>query len=314
MSVIAIPETVMILDSTKIQSFMDCPRAFFYREVLGWNSEQANVHLEFGKAWHLAMEHIIWHPGDIQGAFDAFLPHYRLYFPEVMDLSNHPKNPAMALLALVEYVKRYENDVYTPLYTEIAGSVPLDDIRRLYFRMDTIMLTEDGYKSREHKTGSQLSRQWRDQWSLKFQTGTYNHVLYCQFPAEEVWGVEINGAIFYQKKVEFERVPSRRSLQMMNVWYWNALHWYSMVEWEVERLKCCKENAQVMEAFPMNTENCTKYWGCQYFDFCMAWANPLQRLDEIPAGFCIRYWNPLEEESKAKKIFHFDKKGGDISA
>jgi len=299
-------------DSTKIQNFLDCPRSYFYEYVVGWRPEAPNIHLEFGKAWHMAMEHLIlthgrdgeYTPGAIAEAYLLFLEHYRRFYGEQMDDTNHPKSPGNAMNALIQYSQEYSNDKFEPLYTEIAGTVPIGDKKVLHFRIDSIIRTADGIRSREHKTGSQLSRQWTDGWMLKNQTRTYNHVLYCLFPEEEVWGVEINGVIFNKTKIQFSRVPCRQSKDMMRVWFWNVNHWFNMIEWEFERLMECKESDSVMMCFPMNTESCTKYFGCKYHDFCRVWANPLQRIDEIPVGFKQEYWNPMDDDKNAKHIFN----------
>jgi len=301
-----------IIDSTKLNSFIDCPRSYFYEYILGWRSEAPNIHLEFGKAWHLAMEHLInngYENESISAAYKLFLDHYRQFFPEIMDEANAPKNPANALRALVQYCEEYKEDRFTPIYTEIAGTVPVDDGKVLHFRMDSVLESQDGMIfSREHKTGSQLSRQWTDQWALAIQTGTYNHVLYCLYPAEQVWGVEINGVFFQKKENKFQRVPARRTLPIMNSWQWTVCHFMNMIEFETKRMFDVKESDEVMEAFPCHPTNCTKYFGCRYHDFCMAWANPISRCDEIPLGFKTEWWNPAEEESTAKHVFHLEDK------
>lgn len=295
-----------IHDATKIQSYMDCPRSYFYQFILGWRPEAPNIHLEFGSAWHLAMEHLILHGYSDVSILEAYTKleiYYRQFFPELLDDAHHPKTPAMALKALLEYAREYAGETFTPLYTEIAGTVSLTDKIVLHFRMDSILETLDGIKSREHKTGSQLSRPWTDQWSLKMQTGVYNHVLYCLFPPDKVWGVEINGTIFSKKNIQFVRVPARRTLQAMEVWYWNTIWWVEEIVNDLELLMECKEEDTVLKCFKMNTESCTKYFGCNYHDFCVAWPNPLARCSEIPMGMKVEYWDPAAEEVDAKKIF-----------
>lgn len=313
-----IPHTAWnVQDSTKLQNFMDCPRSYFYEYVLGWRQENPNVHLEFGKAWHYAMEHLIlchgrdgeYKPQAVADAYDLFMNHYRKHFSEQMDDVTAPKNPSNALKALAGYSKEYAGEKYEPLYTEVAGTVPIGEDKVLHFRMDSIIRTADGIRSREHKTGSQLSRPWTDQWALKNQTRTYNHVLYCLFPEEEVWGIEINGVIFNKTKTQYIRVPCRQSKAMMRVWFWNVNHWFNLIKWEFERLAECKETDDVLMCFPMNTESCTKYFGCKYHDFCRVWSNPLQRLDEVPTGFKVEHWNPMDEDSNAKHIFNLPKEG-----
>lgn len=298
-----------IIDSTKLNAFLGCPRSYFYEYILGWRSEAPNLHLEFGKAWHLAMEHLLIRGYTNDGVAEAYMlltEYYRKFFPEVMDEVNAPKNPAYALRALLGYIQEYENDKFDVKYTEIAGTVPIDEKHILSFRMDSILEVEGMIRSREHKTGSQLSRQWTDQWSLAIQTGTYNHVLCCIYPIEQVWGIEINGVFFQKKENKFQRVPARRSTEMMNVWHWNVCHICNMLDFEIGRLNDSSESDQVLMAFPQNPTNCTKYFGCKYHDFCMAWANPLQHIYEVPYGFKVEYWNPLEDGPTPKKVFNLE--------
>ena len=87
---------------------------------------------------------------------------------------------------------------------------------------------------------------------------------------------------------------------MMEVGYWNVLHWMLEIEWEMERLANCTDKEPVMMCFPMNPSHCTSYFGCKYMDFCLAWANPLQRIEEPPLGFKLEYWDPSQEESKVQ--------------
>lgn len=303
-------ETWTIHDSTKIQCFMDCPRKYFFEFVLGWRPSEPNIHLEFGSAWHLAMEHLIatfqnkgYSDAEILIAYEKLNHYYRKFFSEMQDEIYHPKTPAMALKGLLGYALEYKFDRFVPLYTEIAGSVTLNDEHTLTFKIDSILETPDGIKSREHKTGSQLSRKWTDQWALKVQTWVYNHVLYCLFPREKVWGVEINGSIFSKKDIKFQRVPARRTIEAMEVGYWNMIDWCDAIVHEFARLDSCKESDATLRAFPMNTENCTKYFGCTYHDYCIAWGNPLGRCDEVPMGMKVEFWNPKAEEDEAKAIF-----------
>jgi len=187
-------------------------------------------------------------------------------------------------------------DEFEVLYTEIAGTVPLTEDRKLHFRQDAICKGKHtyGYFSLEHKTtGSSISRSWTQQWPLKTQVGCYTHVLYCLFPSEEVYGVRINGAGFLKTKFSFERIPIAKTKNSMQVWLWNTLFWLDQIQWNMELLNECKESDEVMMAFPMNTESCSKYFGCPYHDFCLAWHNPLKNCDEVPMGMKQEYWDPM---------------------
>ena len=73
-----------VLDSTKIQSFMDCPRGFFFSYILGWRKEEPSIHLIFGSAWHDAMEHLAnngYGKASVEEAYEKFCATYGEYYP-----------------------------------------------------------------------------------------------------------------------------------------------------------------------------------------------------------------------------------------
>lgn len=296
-----------IIDSSKLSDdFMTCPRMFFYRDVLGWRSTAPNNHLIFGEAWHEAQEHLLINGyKEIEDAMMLFMAKYREELgPETDDLFA-PKTPAKAEAALKEYAREYGNDLlkWDVLYTEIAGSVMISPTDIMYFRMDSILRERDSgkYLSLDHKTGSRKGSSWTDKWALAMAIGLYTHVLYCLYPKDEVKGVQIRGTFFYKSKpVEFEDVPCWKSPNQMDTWLWNTNWWYNLLKHNFELLSECSDSDDVMMAFPMNCESCTKYFGCAYHDFCTAWPNPLQKCDQPPLGFKQEFWNPLEKESTHK--------------
>ncbi len=58
MSKILQQPTFTIVDSSKLQDYMMCPRYYFYRYVLGWVPEEPNHDLIFGEAWHVSIAHL----------------------------------------------------------------------------------------------------------------------------------------------------------------------------------------------------------------------------------------------------------------
>lgn len=292
-----------IIDSSKLQDYITCPRLFFYKYVLGWDKDELNNHLIFGEAWHAAMEHLLLHgytEDSIIGAYQAFIDIYRPNFPEGTDELLFPKVPSRALEALILYCMEWEqrDRAQEVLYTEISGTVAVMENVPLHFRMDSILRVDGKIRSREHKTGSRLDRTWETQWSLKTQVGTYTHVLYCLYPPDEIYGIEINGAIFTKKNTRFPRIPIRKQREAMQVWWWNTKEWASRMLHDYERLHESKREDGILMAFPMATESCTKYFGCPFMDYCSAWPNPLQYAEEPPIGYAVRWWDPSDRPSK----------------
>lgn len=296
------------LDSTKINTFLDCPRQYFFNYVLGWISDRPNNHLVFGSAWHEAMEHLLlngYSELSVVMAYEKFETYYRKHFPVDTDELFKPKTPTNALKALLAYCDQYRSDPseFKTLHTEIAGSIAIDAERSIIFRMDSICesLRDGNLFSLEHKTkGSSFSRQWTDQWALAFQVGTYSHVLNCLAVDRPVKGVVINGVAFAQRETKFQRVPVFRSPAHMQNWLFHARHYCDRLEDEYEHLiaACSSLEDDVLTAFPQNPQSCTKYFGCPFYDYCCAWTNPLQHAEKPPLGFKMEHWDPLAQPAK----------------
>jgi hypothetical protein len=310
-----------ILDSTKLACFMRCPRLYFYEYVLGWRPEEPNNHLEFGKAWHKALEFLIVSGYSFDNAIRAieiFYKEYRKYFPPETDALLWPKTPANVEIVLPAYVNKWKHDVrdYEVMFTEVGGAAYITEDIKMHVKMDTILRRRSDNKiiSLEHKT-SQSIWNWAMQWPLSLQIGTYTHMLYSCFPPEEVGGVTVNGAIFrkvkqaweaihqnkhspYDLPYEFHRVDCAKTLGQMNIWAWNTMTWVDQLIHNFKELLKCTEDESVLCSFPMRTTSCTDFFGCVFHDYCMAWTNPLRVAHEPPLGFIEKHWDPSRIDTR----------------
>lgn len=300
-----------IIDGSKLNRFMECPRAFFYEYMLGWRSEKPNNHLVFGSAWHEALEHLLingFEKDSILDAYRKFELYYRQTFPNPeLDRIFWPKTPDRAFECLVGYAKANKNDFkkYEVLFTEIALTVQMDEKRVLYGRMDSIVknLTNGLIESLEHKSGSSAYK-WGEQFEMCMQAGIYSHALMCLYGFDQVGGIIFNGALFLKvkgtrggEKFAFIREHVRKSKNQMLTWHTNTIFWMDQVEREYQLLEQCSASDPVLRAFPQNTTNCTKWFGCAYKDYCNAWPNPLQKCQNIPVGMIEEHWDPTAGDS-----------------
>lgn len=304
-----------ILDSSKIEDYIKCPRYYFYRNILGWRKEAESKDLIFGEAWHLAQETLLkkgYNQDAINEGYILAEACYRDAFPNPeTDIERIPKIPAAIYAALPKYIEQFKEDREEVLYTEITGSVPIAKDKLLRFKMDSVLKNEEGkYLSRDHKTSSRNSDAWKDGFKMKFQFGTYQHVLHCLY--KDVWGIEVNGAVFTKSKgVEYIRVPVRRTVEMMEVWLHSANYWYDRIMNDIDQLAIIgnrvAEDEKVMECFIQHTSNCTIYGTCMFMDFCLCWPNPLaQDLSIPPEGFREEYWDPRTLEEKSSNVMHLE--------
>lgn len=299
-----------IIDGSKLNVFMECPRKFFYEYLLGWRSERPNNHLVFGTAWHEAMEYLLlngYKSKSVLAAYRAFELKYRetLSDPENDELF-WPKTPDRAFECLANYAQRYKSDLekYEVLYTEIAFTVQMDETRVLYGRMDSVLRRfDDIICSLEHKTGSSLNR-WGEQFHMSMQGGVYSHALMCLFGFDEVGPIIFNGSIFKKvkgtrgaSKFDFHREPVQKSKAQMQTWYLNTLYWMDQLEREYQLLESSSAKNDVLTAFPLNTTSCSNWFGCQYKNYCNSWKNPLAKCFQPPLGMVEEHWDPTAEDS-----------------
>jgi len=299
-------------DSTKLNTYDECPRKVFYEYLLGWKPAQQDNHLYFGDCYHQAMAHLLENGFEdrvVEEAQNLFEQKYRLEFTSESDEIYYPKDVFNAQRAIATYPVEYPRDLEDNelLYTEISGSAPIDADRRLHFRMDAIMRNreKDFFFVQEHKTkGGDFNFVWDTEWELAFQIGTYTHALYCLYPIDRVKGTQVNGIAFIKAqktagRVAFRRVSVWKTLGQMEVWLWQANDRMDRVYHDLDRLEKCTEDDTVLYAFPMNDRNCTKYFRiCPFHEFCLAWKNPLQHCKQPPLGFKEEWWDPTTKPAK----------------
>lgn len=315
-----------ILDSSKLDDYLRCHRYFFYSHVLGWRLDIPSQDLHFGEAWHRAREYQLIHGyEEVEGAYRAFLDFYRLHFSEDTDIHYRPKVPEAVYQALLNFGVTYPTDLddnellRNPRtgepFTEISGTVPIDDKRVLHFRMDSLLRRREDGKifSWDHKSTTKYIQynNWDQQFYLSMQNGTYTHCMYCLFPVDQVLGVEFCGTGFeYLSRGSaarpagyysiLKRVPAFKTTDQMNVWLWNTIDTVNDVERDFDRLMHSSEGDEVLMAFPMNPGGCTKYRGCKFHDFCTSIPNPLRQCQEPPFGYAQRFWDPREKDARNK--------------
>lgn len=306
-----------IVDSTKLMTYMSCPRKYFFEYILGWRQIEPSIHLEFGIAWHFAMEHMLlsndYGNETVMTAYQKFLTHYRSFWGPAYDEENAPKCPENTMRGLLQYSELYYDDKenFKVINTEIAGTVMLGDTRQIYFRMDSINEGDLGYFSLEHKTGSNPNRVWCDQWRQSTQVGTYLHVMNCLYDPDKVSGVILNG--FFPSNPpgvkkdgslkanardnQFLRLPQRRSLKQMNDWFVTTDSWMSDLIRDTEMILKMTGNEPCMIPFRKDTQYCTQYFGCPYSTICQAWPNPLaEAFYIVQPGYKQEFWDPRPAE------------------
>lgn len=297
-----------ILDSSKIKCYMTCPRKYFYKYILGWTPQGANIHLIFGEGWHRAMEIILrqgYTAEAVEKGYQELKAYYDKYFSRENYEAYYPKEPNRALEALSRYIGEFDDSHWELQQTEIAGQVPITNDKFLHFRMDAIVRDKktNKYILIDHKTTGRGGKTWRMKWRNSFQIKLYMHALYSLYDQEQVDKAIINGAIIRKKSMDFDRVIVRLTPRIMEEWMDDAQYWAQMIDAETEGFRSDlrqgnPEEQNTLHWFRQNPTSCMKYGKCPFFDFCTGWGNPVRKTHgEAPIGFEIDRWDPSEMRS-----------------
>jgi hypothetical protein len=293
-----------VLDSSKLTCYMACPRKYFFRYLAGWHSASPNNHLVFGSAWHVALEHLHNNAFTQKAILEAqvmFLEHYRQTFPVETDELFSPKTAPNGAISIEDYARKFlpihrEHEV---LYTELGGVVLVTPTRTMTFKCDAILRNEKGQIfALDHKTSQRKLQNWGNYWTLSTQMLTYLHALHCLYPDQDEITMLVRCAFFYKSAPTiFEEHPINKSHEQMQAWLERTNQWIDRMHIDMDILTN-EDNTDesVMRSFPQNDTACFDYGRqCEFFDFCNAWPNPLQRVDEVPIGFALEWWDPLAQ-------------------
>lgn len=296
-------ESFGFLDSSKMQELAACPRKFFYRYILGWVSDHKSIHLIFGEAIHLALEHLYktaLSSENLKDAFTLFLDKYREEFSEVEDESVAPKNPAYAYMALEGYIKKYQeiDNEYKILGTEIKDTFfidPHDSSKTMTMKLDLIVEDKKGnIIVIDHKTGSRNSQMWIDSWTLSIQMNNYL-LGAMSYYGDKVTKLIVNGIFFTKTQTGdankgYQRAPILASKGRMLGHLSMINFYYQLYESFMRALANTDPKSPVLDTFPRNPNTCSSYAGCPYHSICTVVEQPLSLKDKTLSGFKKEYW------------------------
>ena len=302
-------ETWNIIDSSKLTTFMECPRKYFYRHILGWESSFPNNHLVFGVSWHLSMEHMMrekYTEKSLDEAKKMFMHNYRQSLPSSFDDDYAPKTPANALNSLDDYYQKYfrkDTSQYEILHTEVGGQVLIGEDMPVVFRLDAVAYDKQReiFLDIDHKTSQRKMNNFGELFSMSAQMFIYLHVMNCLYRDESNLPpeIEIRHSFFYKSKpTEFEESQIAKSVDQMESAISALATWYESIRNNLEILVHeDTDSNETMDSFQQNYTSCFNYGQpCTYLNICNAWSNPLQRCgDGPPMSMEVKHWNPADQ-------------------
>lgn len=302
------PERIATQSPSRLQLYQECPRMYFYKQLLGWGMEDTSHHLVIGTAWHLAKEYLRLNghtTQDVSNAFELYMEHYRSEFEPEQDSSVGSKTPMVINEALTTYAQIYSYNEYKTLETEIEFTVLLGEGRSITGRIDAIIEDERGKLwIVDDKTTTKESYCWEFEYYLKGQTCAYLFAVQSLFGFDKVGGLIVEKAFLRTNGPSVKRAIVTKSRPEMHDWYLNTMRWYDFIDDDITAVDN-EADLPVMSSFIKRTETCTYYYGgiCQYHPLCCAWPNPLVRCKEAPFEYkCNKTFKV--DRKPAKKVYN----------
>lgn len=297
-----------VLDSTKITTFLNCPRKYLFEHVLGITPDRPNKHLISGVAWHKTMETLVL-TRDVEAAYETYLELFFKDFPRELADTLPPKDPANIYEALKVYMDFTKDDPtdYDILSVETCEEIDLGAEATIYAKIDLVL--------REHSTGLVVGRDYKTTgmdidplYELNIQMLNYLMALHGIYGVEEVDRYEVDRIVFRKsnkvhgskggKGNKIDRFYVTPSTELMRLHRGAMLRVLGEISNEADLLASGPKEDFTM-AFPPNFTSCDDYGGCQFCGLCAAGVDPVNYSDElerVPTGFKRHYWDPSEEE------------------
>lgn len=273
------------IDNTALQSFMECPRKYFFSMVLHRRKGGATrPPLAYGTTWHKIMETHYATGGD-----EAAVQRAAIMSWEPHDSPDDHRTLERVLDAYRAYKQRYgehDEDVRVwgrtvgfpenPIVEQVAELAWPGSIHPYTGKIDRIYEQNGAVFIEDYKTTSALGATYFRQWDPSNQMMGYAW-LGQLLTGRPIAGVRINVHGVLKTTNKFERQTILISPERLNEWSVNLQRWLEDINRRGEQLEDTFDNPEFGGgeltagdyAFPANFNACAgKYGMCQYVDVC----------------------------------------------
>lgn len=280
-------ESLKYLDSSKMKSFLECPRQFYWNYCRHLVPIKRRPALDFGKAIHEAL--YTWYsrdkeedPKDVQEyAIDIFHAHWTDLVDDT--LRTHEKGENL----LRGYFKEYDREPFTFITPpETSFKIKFFDYY-LIGRFDGVIDWSGMVMPLDHKTASRMGKYYFNRYRPDLQMTKYCWV--TRIIAEnkglnpKVHGAYLNVLYFTKTKIGFERQIITREQWELDQFVQIALQIMDNIN---------SRDPRIMEDWFPNWTSCNKWGACAYKDLCTT-EEPERLVDFM---YRKEIWNPLSAE------------------
>lgn len=240
-------------DNSKIATFIECPRKYYFSWVLNIESSMGSIHLDFGSSLHKALEYFYKHyKEDKAKAETGAIEIFRQTIIEKELEPNINKNLDNGFAALELYFAKKE-------HYELGSIISVEEIISLddYIgKPDLITFDEktNTYKIFDHKTSQRLDRNKFSQWRQNRGFQGYHFLIMNRYPGANI--ETIVNLFHIVSSPDCFKVPIHFSKRQLAE-FWEATLYY------INQIKECEKRAY----WPKAGSSC-QLLGCVYQPLC----------------------------------------------
>lgn len=317
---------IRLFDNTKLSTYRNCNRLYFYRYVLYWQSVTPNIPAGFGICWHSAMD-VVWKElsehGTVEQVESTTIRAMQAFQSRWADL-RLPENPYepytldIAAEMVFTYIQRqvpFIRERYKILQIEKPFVIPIfPDRDDTYYcgRIDKVIEWNGGVWLVDHKTTARhygggrskykldFKKEFVDSFSPNSQIEGYSVAVSLEY-GSKFKGVLIDAALVHKTERHFRTLAIDRGAHQLDAWLWEAQQEIRRIDldhqhlWDHRKaLELSEGTDKFLPAFGKNTGHCSNYGGCPYQELCKTWADPVQdSRGQVPLGFEVLEWSPF---------------------
>lgn len=294
------PQLQVVWDSTSLTLLKECPRKYYFQQILMYRPKADALPLSFGIAYHAGLEE--YDRALAAGLTSRLATHaairraLTLAQPTIVSRSDDNRRTLVTLVrSIIWYLEEFNPDPFRTLLlangkpaVELSFKLQLDgttspdgDPYLLAGHLDRVVDFNGVWVTDRKTTTMSLGTSYFAQFMPNNQMSLYDFAG-RSILVEEIQGVIVDAAQLLVGSTRFQReqVPTRQELSAE--WLESTLETISLAERWAESHR-----------WPINDTACNKYNGCPFREICSK--HPAMRQMYFDANFVQQDWNPLEE-------------------
>lgn len=269
----------MIINRSRIETFANCPRAYYFRFVVNLDKPGRSPALRTGSAFHKFIEHwYINHDMPLAERTEIALTEMRKILtrdrpPLINESFAQAEQKLLAQNELLanQYIKEWgEKEDFVILGTEIEFTAPLGDTHQLKGQADGVANYRDNLWILENKTGAQYGASIIEKYMLNHQLISYAYGMAYSMK-RAIAGILLNFARKPQDRAQFPQPEYHRETFTVE-----PHHIKNMLQSFHSRTEeIVNSDPTDIRYWPQDTNRCHDYGRCIFWEICQGGLEPV---------------------------------------